>query len=559
MFPEEVKCPLCKEKFEYMSEISHTIFGHNLDFKPFGAAIIPTNIPKCPKCKFVFIDKYFKKKEIDKLKEIFEKYNFYKKEPDMPDYYYLARQCETLERKPDDIIYYFNCAIWELSTNPQGEVSRADDKKKHFRQIAEIVFEYIEKTDKENKNYIYRLIKLDYLRRLKEFSDAKKLILELVEDKTFPEKYMPVLDKQYDLIKNENTSEHEMPELKKKEDVKEPETQIKKEKPFIPIKPVLPLKIFLSETFDYGKANENQKMAISTTEGPVLITAGPGTGKTFTLVQRALLLIQEKDVKPEEILMATFTEKAAKELVTRISNTLLKKNILLNLKEMYIGTFHSICLRFIKENLEYSTIKKNYRTLDDFDQKYTIMRKIKLFENIDNFHLVIEEKMGIWDKAAKICQYVNNLSEELVDPNDLKKDSRPEIKALGEIMETYNSILDEGNLMDFSKLQTEAYNLILNNPAVLEKLQSKIKYLMIDEYQDTNYIQERIVFLLGNKSGNICVVGDDDQGLYRFRGATIRNILEFPSRFETGCVQIPLIVNYRSNSDIVGFYNDWIE
>jgi DNA helicase-2/ATP-dependent DNA helicase PcrA len=113
--------------------------------------------------------------------------------------------------------------------------------------------------------------------------------------------------------------------------------------------------------------------------------------------------------------------------------------------------------------------------------------------------------------------------------------------------------------MDFSRLQTEAYSLIKDNPLVLEKLQAKIKYLMIDEYQDTNYIQERIIFLLGRQTGNICVVGDDDQSLYRFRGATVRNILEFPGRFANGqCVQIPLDINYRSNSDIVDFYNNWM-
>jgi len=314
-----------------------------------------------------------------------------------------------------------------------------------------------------------------------------------------------------------------------------------------------------SKIFDYGNANENQKRAIATTDGPVLITAGPGTGKTFTLVQRALYLIQEKGVKPEEIMMATFTEKAAKELITRISNTLLKKNILLNLNEMYIGTFHSICLRFIKENIEYSNIKKNYRTLDDFDQKYTIMRRMNDFRCIENFDLVVQEQ-AIWDKAETICKYVNNLSEELVDYAELKTDKHPHIRSLGEIMETYNAILDDENLMDFSRLQTEAYSLIKNNPVVLEKLQAKIKYLMIDEYQDTNYIQERLVFMLGQRTGNICVVGDDDQGLYRFRGATIRNILEFPQRFENGlCVQIPLEINYRSNSEIVGFYNDWMQ
>ena len=131
--------------------------------------------------------------------------------------------------------------------------------------------------------------------------------------------------------------------------------------------------------FDFGNANEAQKLAITTTDGPVLITAGPGTGKTFTLVQRAIYLIEEKNVKPEEILMATFTEKAAKEIITRITNELSKRGIEVNVNDMYIGTFHSLCLRVLKENLEFTSIKKNYRTLDDFDQKYMVFQNINKF------------------------------------------------------------------------------------------------------------------------------------------------------------------------------------
>ena len=113
--------------------------------------------------------------------------------------------------------------------------------------------------------------------------------------------------------------------------------------------------------------------------------------------------------------------------------------------------------------------------------------------------------------------------------------------------------------MDFASIQTQAYYLLKNNPNVLKELTDRITYLMVDEYQDTNYIQEQIVFLLAGNRNNICVVGDDDQGLYRFRGATIRNILEFPSKFDEGeCSIIPLVVNYRSNSDIVRFYNEWM-
>lgn len=174
--------------------------------------------------------------------------------------------------------------------------------------------------------------------------------------------------------------------------------------------------------FDFGNANASQKKAISTTVGPVLITAGPGTGKTYTLVQRAIYLIQEKGIEPEEIMMATFTEKAAKELITRITNELLAKGITVNINEMYIGTFHSICLRIIKENLEYTRIRKNYRLLDQFDQTYLIFQNIYKFRNIPNFQYTITDSSA-WRQAEAICKYVNALSEELIEHQALIKDS----------------------------------------------------------------------------------------------------------------------------------------
>lgn len=310
--------------------------------------------------------------------------------------------------------------------------------------------------------------------------------------------------------------------------------------------------------FDFGNANESQRKAIETTDGPVLITAGPGTGKTFTLVQRAIYLIQEKGIRPESILMATFTEKAAKELVTRITNELAARGIVANINEMYIGTFHSLCLRIIKEHLEYTRLKKNFRTLDQFDQSYTVFQNIYKFRGIKGFDTVVSSQ-GAWKQAGEICGFVNNLSEELINPAELMADGDIRIAALGEILKVYQDVLAENNLMDFSAIQTEAYWLLTNYPAVLAELRAKIRYIMIDEYQDTNYIQEQLVFLLGGEHQNICVVGDDDQGLYRFRGATIRNILEFPHKFPDGvCKIIPLVINYRSNSDIVDFYNQWM-
>lgn len=311
--------------------------------------------------------------------------------------------------------------------------------------------------------------------------------------------------------------------------------------------------------FDFGNANDAQREAISTTEGPLLIIAGPGTGKTYTLVKRIVYLITEKNVLPEEIMIATFTEKAAKELVTRITNELYEIGIQINLNEMYIGTFHSICLRILKDHLEYTRIKKNYRMLDNFDQQYMVFQRINKFRSLPEFDAIFEKKQGAWRQAGTIVKYVNNLEEELVDTEKMMQDSDSQIVAIANIMEQYDILMEDENLIDFSSIQTEAYKLLTEHPDILKDLQEKIKYVMVDEYQDTNYIQELLVFLIAGENKNICVVGDDDQGLYRFRGATIRNILEFPGHFADGeCKQVKLVTNYRSEKEIIDFYNNWM-
>lgn len=318
----------------------------------------------------------------------------------------------------------------------------------------------------------------------------------------------------------------------------------------------------LNSMFDFGNANDQQRQAISTVSGPVLITAGPGTGKTHTLVQRTIYLITECNVEPENIFIATFTDKAAQELTTRITNELAAHQISVNINEMYVGTFHSLCLRILKGHLEFTRLKKNYRLLDAFDQQYMILQNLDRFKDIPGIDAIIPQNSpqnNDWRQAGKICSFVNMLSEELITPADLIGDPDPEISALGQVLNEYNNIVEEENLLDFSSIQVEAYRLLQNHPDILKEIQSKITHIMVDEYQDTNYIQEQIVFLLGGEKNNICVVGDDDQGLYRFRGATIRNILEFPSKFSPGqCQTISLTVNYRSNSDIVDFYNEWM-
>ena len=224
--------------------------------------------------------------------------------------------------------------------------------------------------------------------------------------------------------------------------------------------------------FDFGSANKGQRKAISTAEGPVLITAGPGTGKTYTLVQRAIYLIEEYDVKPENIFIATFTEKAAKELITRITNELSNRNIIANINEMYIGTFHSLCLRILKDHLEFTRLRRNYRLLDAFDQQYMVFQNISRFRNIPEIEIVLPNG-GAWRQSATICNYVNNLSEELVTPEELISDSDPSIAALGRMLQEYREILTEGNLMDFSSIQIEAYHLLQDNADILDELHSR--------------------------------------------------------------------------------------
>ena len=308
-------------------------------------------------------------------------------------------------------------------------------------------------------------------------------------------------------------------------------------------------------------ANQQQLEAIMATEGPVLIIAGPGSGKTFTLVERIVYLITHKGVVPESLFVVTFTDKAARELTTRISNRLAELDIQFNLNDMYLGTFHSICLRILEDNQEYTRLKRSFTLFDQFDQQYFLYQNLKEFRSLPNAELVLgEPTLGRWKQSENLLKWLNKASEEALDVATLANAPEVEVRALASCFSKYQELLLTYNSLDFSGIQYEALKLLENYPEVLEKLQSKFSYLMVDEYQDTNTIQERILLLLAAQHQNLCVVGDDDQGLYRFRGATIRNILEFPLLFkDSECRQIQLTVNYRSHPDIIRFYNEWMK
>lgn len=310
--------------------------------------------------------------------------------------------------------------------------------------------------------------------------------------------------------------------------------------------------------FDFTGMNENQIKAVKAADGPVLIIAGPGTGKTFTLVKRISYLVTEKKVKPSEIMAVTFTEKAAGELLTRISNEFAFLGIDENINDMYIGTFHSIALRIMKELPE---CKENTgRILDSFETTYLICRNIDRFRYLAGFREHFPDSLGVWKQAMSIKKYISRLLEELVDTDAMSRSKDNDAALLSKMVTRYREILEENNAMDFSSILTSLYYVLKEYPNDLKYLNERIRYIMVDEYQDTNYIQEQLVFMLGGDRKNICVVGDDDQGLYRFRGATIRNILEFPQKFDAGeCRQICLDINYRSEPEIIDFCRKWMD
>lgn len=310
-----------------------------------------------------------------------------------------------------------------------------------------------------------------------------------------------------------------------------------------------------------SKANERQLEAILATDGPVLIIAGPGSGKTFTLVERIVYLITHKGVAPESLFVVTFTDKAARELTTRISNRLSELGIKFNLNEMYLGTFHSICLRILEDYREFTRLKRSFTLFDQFDQQYFLYQRINEFRPLPDVQLVMgDDQSGRWAQSEQLLKWLNKVSEEALDLAELETAPDVEVRALAACFRKYQELLHEHNCLDFSGIQYEALQLLEKRPEVLAELREKFSYLMVDEYQDTNTIQERILLLLAGERRNLCVVGDDDQGLYRFRGATIRNILEFPALFDEGqCKQVALTVNYRSHPDIIRFYNEWMQ
>jgi DNA helicase-2/ATP-dependent DNA helicase PcrA len=314
-----------------------------------------------------------------------------------------------------------------------------------------------------------------------------------------------------------------------------------------------------------GDLNQGQASAVDETEGSVLLIAGPGTGKTLTLVRRTLSIISRGLAEASEIVLCTFTEKAALELKERIRRDAAKFGVEQDLSALKVGTIHALCNDLIDQNRHHTALGNNYDVLEEMTQALFLSEQFndivtdEAREAGDNGRSrYFDGRWGSkWNAIRGMKQHFNKLAEELVDVEAMRNDEDAFTSLIADAFVLYREKLTEKNKIDFAHLQLHALDLLRSEDAG-HRIRSGIKYVMVDEYQDTNRIQEELVFELARETGNLCVVGDEDQALYRFRGATVRNILEFPQK-RGGAKQIELSVNYRSDPEIVTTYLDFMD
>lgn len=286
--------------------------------------------------------------------------------------------------------------------------------------------------------------------------------------------------------------------------------------------------------------NPMQREAAVHTEGPLLILAGAGSGKTRVLTHRIAYLMEEKGVNPWNILAITFTNKAASEMRERVN-----KIAGMGAESVWVSTFHSACVRILRRHIEVLGFGSNFTIYDADDQK-TVMKEI--FRKFD-----INTK--IYKERAVLAE-ISHAKDELITPEEMELNAGgdPDARKIAGMYKEYQSILRGNNALDFDDLIVKTVELFQHNPDILDYYQERFKYIMVDEYQDTNTAQFKFISLLASKYENLCVVGDDDQSIYKFRGANIGNILGFEHVFPDAKV-IRLEQNYRSTKNILNAAN----
>lgn len=282
--------------------------------------------------------------------------------------------------------------------------------------------------------------------------------------------------------------------------------------------------------------NDKQKEAVLATEGPCLVIAGAGSGKTKVLTHKIAYLLSEKNVKPWNILSITFTNKAANEMKQRVEKLVGEAS-----QEMWLGTFHSICVRILRRFIDRIGFDTTFLIFDSTDQRTLVKECIK--------------SIGLDDKLftdRSVLSEISNGKNDMLEPKayQVKYNGDFRKEKIGEVYELYQKKLKENNALDFDDIINYTIKILTENPDVLEYYTEKFKYVLVDEYQDTNKAQFMLVSILASKYGNITVVGDNDQGIYSFRGADITNILNFEKDFP-GSKIVKLEQNYRCTGNIL--------
>ncbi len=286
--------------------------------------------------------------------------------------------------------------------------------------------------------------------------------------------------------------------------------------------------------------NDKQKEAALYIEGPLLILAGAGSGKTRVITNRTAYMIKEKGINPFNILAITFTNKAAGEMRERINDI-----VGYGAESIWVATFHSTCARILRRYIDRIGYDTSYTIYDTDDVKSVINDIIKRFE--------INTK---YTSARALINCISSCKNEMITANQFARDNAGDfgMKDYVRVYKEYEEVLKKSNALDFDDLLLKTVELFTRCPDVLESYQERFKYIMVDEYQDTNTVQFELVRLLADKYKNICVVGDDDQSIYKFRGANIRNILDFEKHYPDAKV-VRLEQNYRSTQIILDVAN----
>lgn len=294
----------------------------------------------------------------------------------------------------------------------------------------------------------------------------------------------------------------------------------------------------------YDTLNPPQKEAVFHTEGPLLILAGAGSGKTRVLTHRIACLMEEKGVNPWNILAITFTNKAAQEMRERVD-----KLVGMGAESIWVSTFHSACVRILRRHIDFLGFDNHFAIYDTEDQK-TVIKEVCRRLNIDT---------KVYKERALMAK-ISHAKDELISPEEMELNAGGDFneKKIASVYKEYQATLRKNNALDFDDLIVKTVELFQNYPNVLEYYQERFQYIMVDEYQDTNTAQFKFVSLLASKYQNLCVVGDDDQSIYKFRGANIGNILGFEQAFP-GAKVIRLEQNYRSTGNILEAANRVIE